>query len=29
MKTALRKVAYPEPIVPSNNGWEQGRERRN
>jgi hypothetical protein len=29
MKTALKKVAYSEPIVPSNNGWEQGSERGN
>jgi uncharacterized protein YjbJ (UPF0337 family) len=27
MKTALRKVAYPEPIMPFNNGQKQGSER--
>jgi fatty acid desaturase len=28
MKTALRQVASPESIVPSNNDWEQDSERQ-
>jgi len=28
MKTALRQVASPESILPSNNGWEQDSERQ-
>jgi hypothetical protein len=29
MKTALRKLAYPEPTVMFKNGWEPGSEREN